>query len=638
MNLRRGLAISALLLLPACRAPKPPRGIVLITLDTTRADHLGCYGYRDGATPRLDGLASEGVLFADAMAAVPTTLASHATLFTGEYPPVHGVRYNGMFVLGPESVTVAELLREAGWRTAAVPAAYPVNATTGLDQGFEIYRDLYREADAKRLKLSAQRSAEDVANLGIAWLKTVEDRHFFLWLHFYDPHARYEPPFPFSARFRERPYDGEIAYVDSEVGRVLDALRDMGLGQDTAVVVVGDHGEGLYDHGEGTHGDLVYQSTLRVPLLVRTPGGGRGLVVHDPVSLVDVAPTILDLAGLAPRGSIDGTTLVPALRGDRPAARPIYFEALTGSLLYGWSPLEGIRRGAWKLIRSREPELFDLSRDPGELANLAATEAPRTADMIADLDADLARWSKVERAAASAAPLDREALTRLASLGYVGGDVTTGRRGGANPRELVHLESELLQLRDAMSDGDFPGALVAADDIVKADPTNRFALHESTVAYASMGDRAAARARAQRLVEIYPEYVAGVVLLGSLEIAAKRMDSAEAVFRKGLATTPHDPALLHPLSLALLGQGKDQQARAVVNEALAAPKAPPVFRVTLALCLARAGDAAGAERELNAAIAAGYGDRAALETEPMLAPLRAVPGYAAAMARIKGAS
>lgn len=625
---RIALVLLGLSLAVACDRSDAPRGIVLLTLDTTRADRLGCYGYAAAETPNLNEMANRGVLFKEAMASVPTTLASHSTMFTGEYPPVHGVRYNGMFRLAEDHRTVAEILRDAGWRTGAIPAAYPVHLGTGLEQGFEDYVDVEWQQGEGQVKATAERRADEVVDLGLRWLEKKDDRPFFLWLHFFDPHSPYDPPFPYGAKFRGRPYDGEIAFADFHYGRFLAALAERGLSKDVVVIVAGDHGEGLYDHGERMHQNLVYQSTLHVPLIAEGPGIERGKRIEEPVTLADIAPTLLDLANVPVPEGMQGRSLVPSLRGAEPERRSIYFESLTGSLVYGWSPLEGLRRGPWKYIRSSDPELYDLSADAGEAEDVAARESQIVADMGGELTSLLDAW--LEKAASpesSAASVSPEALAQLASLGYVGGAITTSRSDAAAPQAMVHLEGDLFLLRDLMLAGDHAGALVSAANVLTADPRNRFALHQAASAHEAMGNVPAAMPLVDRLIELYPEFTPGPLLKSEILAAKGNFIAAEKVLREGLEHAPGDPVLLHPLALSLLAEGRAQEALATAEEALAKPNAPPALIVVRAAAIAATGDAAGAESALREAISKGYDDAEVLRAEPLLAPLRALPGF-----------
>lgn len=642
-SLARWLGVAALVLgllsASACGGGQArPAGILLITLDTTRADHLGCYGDASAVTPNLDALAQQSVRFDQAMAAVPVTLPSHATMFTGLYPPTHGVRYNGMFRLGETSVTLAERLREAGFATGAVPAAYPVNAKSGLVQGFEIYKDLFSEPGAEKLSVDAMRSAADVVKVGLETIHAVASKPFFVWLHFFDAHHPYVPPFPYSAQFRDHPYDGEIAYVDEQLGELFAALKKDGLWDRIVVIVAGDHGEGLYQHGERLHSQLVYESTLRVPLLIKAPGASAGAVIREPVTLADLAPTILDLARLPVPSGLDGISLRESLNSGKAPLRPVYFESLAGSLAFGWSPIEGVRRGKWKVIRGKETELYDLDTDPQETNDLAGVDAPMASDLTALLDADLARWqASAAPATTTEAPVDAEALARLASLGYVGGTVSDSGRGGPNPKDLVHLESELLLLQDIMLARQFDRAMLAIPTILKADPGNRLALHDAAEASAGLGDFASAEKYAREVIKLYPEFFPAVVTLGRVEVAKKQYREAEKVFREGLSRFPDEPILLYSVALSLIAQGKPADAEPLVVKALSGKNPDPAFHVLQAVCLASASDFPGAKKQLEAAIAGGYPNVAGLRSEPLFAPLRGIPDFETIIAPKKGA-
>jgi len=621
----------ALAAAPSCVRPlPPPAGILLITLDTVRADHLGCYGDDKAATPNLDALAKEAVQFDQAMTAVPTTLPSHATMFTGQYPPVHGVRYNGMFKLGDASVTLAERFHDAGYLTGAVPASYPVYAKSGLAQGFDTYRDLFAEPGGERLGVEAERVASNVTRLGLETIRAANTRPFFVWLHYNDAHYAYKPPFPYSVKFREHPYDGEIAYIDAQLGELFQALRADGLWDRIAIVVVGDHGEGLYDHGEHMHSQLVYQTTLHVPLLVKSPGVKKGSRIAEPVTLADLAPTLLDLSGLPVPGGLDGISLRAALSGTEPPRRALYFETLAGALNFGWSPLEGMRRGKWKLTRETDPELYDLDKDPEEANNLYASEPAVAADLSALADQAITKWNaSATPAQAIAAPLDPAALARLASLGYLGGTVTTARRGGPSPRGLVHMESELLLLQDVMAQQLYTNALASAANILHEDPGNRFALNAATEASVGVRDFAGAKRFGHELLTRYPEFVPGAVTVGRIAVIEGDLKTAEAIFRSGLEKNPGEPVLVYSLALALVAEKRSAEARPLVEKALEEPGADPAIRVLLALCRAIAGDASGAKTDLGQALAEGYKDFESLRSEPLLAPLRKIQGFEA---------
>ena len=347
--------------------------VLLVTLDTTRADRLGCYGYDAAGTPTLDALAKQGIRFDDAVTVAPVTLPSHASILTGLAPHHHGVRNNGGFHLDPAHVTLAEILSDRGYQTAAFIAAFVLDARYGLDQGFDVYNDDVGLDSSNTIEAFArpiyERSATRVTSDAVSWLGTRDrNRPFFCWVHYFDPHKPYNTPAPFDKRFRNRPYDGEIAYMDNQIGRLVQALKWEGAWDNTLIVVVADHGEGLGDHDEATHAKLIYDSVMRVPLIMACPGlFKKSYVVDDVVvSVTDIFPTVLDLLGMEIPVNVDGLSLLAA-RSKKD--RTIYMENLATYLDNGWSPLYGLRRHHDKFILAPRPEYYRLGRDSDELKN-----------------------------------------------------------------------------------------------------------------------------------------------------------------------------------------------------------------------------------------------------------------------------
>ncbi|MBD3869170.1 MAG: sulfatase-like hydrolase/transferase [Acidobacteria bacterium] len=598
-------------------------GVLLITLDTTRADHLGCYGYEPIETPNLDRLASLGVLFEQAQTTVPVTLPAHSTMFTGQYPAVHGVRYNGMFKLGDGSVTVAERLGDAGWSTVGMPASYPLTTSTGVGQGFQVYRDLFEEVPEEEIGRDGERNAGAITDQAIEWLSGRSGNEpFFLWLHYWDAHTPYQPPYPFSSTYRDRPYDGEIAYMDQEIGRLMAYLEDQGLDREILILVAGDHGEGLFDHGEKMHANLVYQSTMQVPLIARAPDSSKGFRVSEPVSLVDIAPTILDYAGLDPGPQIQGVSLREALKGVEPEPRTIYFEALSGSLSFGWSPLEGLRRGRWKYIRSSGDELYDLEEDPREVTDLHSTNAIRTGEFGEELQAMLEAWAdSPDVAEATEVPLDPEELEMLASLGYVGGTLSRDSRGGVNPRDMIHLDSTIHSARAAQQAGQYAESLPLWELVLKEDPENRHALNLAVIAATHLSRFDQAQELGERLTARWPDFVPGHVAYGEAFAAADQFRKAADCFRNGLALHPDEDALAYRYSVALVASGQLELAERVSRTALDGGSGS-YYRILLAVSLAAQGRPQEGEAELRQAIADGYERKSVLREEPLLEPLR----------------
>ena len=394
------------------RGPAELPDILLISIDTLRADRLGCYGYAAGRTPNIDRLAAAGMSFDAAISPVPITLPSHASMLTGLIPPRHGVRLNEGHRLGDSVVTLAEVLGEHGYQTGAFIGGLPMKKVGGLGQGFDVYDDwlspqTFGDSDVVPRR---ERFAEEVFAAAEAWLKSADPaRPVFAFIHVYDPHAPYEKPMPGATA---PSYDGEIAHVDRELGAFFSSLRGIARSRESLTVLTSDHGEGLGEHGEKTHCVFVYEATLHVPLVFHWPGVIEVRRVEEEVGVIDVAPTILELAGLPGLSDVEGESLVGVMEQGGSEERVFYFESLLGSLKFGWAPLRGVRAGDIKYIAAPRPELYDLRADPHELSNLYAT---RTAEAI--------RWAErlltIGEGSRSTVESDRQTVRALESLGYV---------------------------------------------------------------------------------------------------------------------------------------------------------------------------------------------------------------------------
>lgn len=394
--------------------PRAGLNLLLVTIDTVRADHLGCYGRSNAQTASIDGLASSGVVFTRAFSHVPLTLPAHANILVGKTPPAHGVHDNGRFAVPEECLTLAEHLKASGYATGAFIGGYPLHSRFGLAQGFDVYDDRLSSMPGISREF-AERRASDVADAALKWLKG-RSSPWFAWVHLYDPHDPYAPPEPFLSRFKDAPYDGEVAYVDETVGRLLAFLRGAGLTENTVLVLVGDHGESLGQHGETTHGALAYNSTLWIPLIVKMPGW-RPARVDQVVTHVDIFPTICEALSLRQPAGLEGRTLIPAMRGQKLRPAPVYFECLSPYYGRGWAPIRGLIKDQMKFIESPIPELYDLGKDFDETANLAGTRS------LAQFREPLSRILEAEaaRKPESEIKIDTAAIDKLRSLGYVAG-------------------------------------------------------------------------------------------------------------------------------------------------------------------------------------------------------------------------
>jgi len=391
--------------------------VVVVTIDTLRADRLGCYGYTRIETPNLDKLASGGALFENAISQAPLTPPSHASIFTGTYPVVHKVRNTGGFVLNSKYTTIAEVLQQKGWDTAAFIGAAVLKKNFGLDQGFALYDDqMPREAGRDVSTEYPERSAAAVVDRALSWLGSRPGgKPFFLWVHVFDPHTPYNPPTPFREKYSGQPYDGEVAYTDQQLGRLFDAIDK----QNTLVVVLSDHGESLSEHGEYEHGVFLYDSTLRIAFLLSGPDIPKGLRVKQQVRSIDVLPTVLGLLGIKTPPEAQGVNLEPVFAGREVRTTYSYSETLFPKINLGWTELRAIRTKRWKYIRAPKPELYDLENDPGESTNVIGNFPKEAAELEARLKVVIGGDTgpeKVESQMTSQATMEQ-----LRSLGYVGG-------------------------------------------------------------------------------------------------------------------------------------------------------------------------------------------------------------------------
>ena len=516
-------------------APTPNRpNVLLITIDTTRADRLGCYGHTAANTPHLDSLATGGVRFDRAYAQVPLTLPSHTSLLTGAYPPETGLRINGGGRLGDDIPTIATVLKAKGYRTGAFVAAAVLSASFGLDRGFDHYDDNLPN-DSSLSGPVAERPGNLVCDAALAWLAESPDRLFFAWVHLFDAHHPYEPPQPYQAKCAD-PYDGEIAFADAQLGRLLDWLNAEGLRERTLVVVVGDHGEAFGEHEEKQHGLFVYDSTMRVPLLMSQPARlPAGRVVTPVVQLVDVVPTVFDLIGLETPSEASGQSLVAAVNSTEPiTGRSAYAETQYPYMCFGWAPLASLTTDRWKYIEAPRPELYDIQADPAETRNVIANYP----DDARKLSSQLTRMiSEMRFREAQAADLDADSVRQLQTLGYVGGAAQEGLDDPKNvrdPKDMVVVYLGLMRARHALQQHQYGDVVAMLEPLVSQSP-------ESDVLYAP---------------------------LGAAYLQLKRFEDARIAYEQSLRRVPNAPENLCGLGDALGGLGQLDQAALQYERAL----------------------------------------------------------------------
>jgi arylsulfatase A-like enzyme/Tfp pilus assembly protein PilF len=617
---------------------------VLVTLDTVRADRLPAYGGTGIATPVLDAIAREGVRFESAATTVPFTLPAHCSILTGLYPPRHGVRENVGFALGEGIPTLAERLGHAGYATAGFVSAFVLDRRWGIERGFETYYDDFDPRALAGANLaSAQRDGAQTVAAASAWLdRHPTDRPFFLWLHLYDAHDPYTPPEPFASRYPGRPYEAEIAYLDELVGRLRGALERRPRWDRTALVVTADHGEGLGEHREQYHGFFVYDSTVRVPLLVRLPGAAlAGRTVVTAASHVDVVPTFLELAGLPEEPGLDGRSLVALATAPPDPGRVVYSESLYPLLHYGWAPLRAARDAGRKYIEAPAPELYDLARDGAETRNLVDAQRRVAVELRRRLAALRERLEAAAGPAARPADLDEETLARLAALGYVAGQggVTVAEESAtprADPKNKVELHHAVMTAQSALGAGEraaarraLEAALAADGGILDAhqmlgtlaaeeerwdeaiaafrralalDAEHRASLFGLANAYRRLGRTAEALVGFERLLALAPHD--SKAALAAADLLTERGDGAAAIalLERAAAARDAPPILANQLGELLAGAGRSAEARAAFERALAGNPELPQPHFNLAVLAEEAGDLRGAIRHYEAAL------------------------------------
>jgi choline-sulfatase len=544
--------------------------VLLVTIDTLRADRLGAYGNRDGLTPTLDGIARAGVRYARAISHAPMTLPSHTAILTGLSPRRSGVRNNTTFRLDDRVPTIATFLKKAGYRTGAFVGAFVLDSRFGLAKDFDVYDDRLPHGDRASFHF-AERRGDAVVKAATDWIlgsnatnpdsrganpESRTQNPWFAWVHLFDPHAPYAAPPEF--RTGRTPYDAEVAYADAMLGRLFESLRSAGQLDRTLIVVTADHGESLGEHGETTHGLFAYESTIHVPMIVSGPGI-RPAVVPDAVAHVDVVPTILDLVGAAIPPNLEGRSLVDPI----PRDRPLYFEALDAYLTRGWAPLKGIIQNGWKYIDLPEAELYDLASDAGEAHNVIGP-----GDRTNGLQRALAALESGGDARAAAVPLDADAAVRLRSLGYVGG--TTARPSAPtvadDPKRLVALNEQFNSALTAFEEGRGQEALQGFADVLSARPD--FASARTSAATVLLSQR-----RANEAVRLLREAPASqrespqiLARLGAALRDAGDLGGAAAALEQARRLDDGNVDVLADLAVVYAAQGRTADARRLFDE------------------------------------------------------------------------
>jgi len=541
--------------LPEKTNSKPP-SLLVIGLDTTRADRLGCYGYSNASTPTIDALAEAGALFENVLAHAPLTLPTHASLFTGAFPPEHGIRDNGRTALPRELPTLAEALRDAGLKTGAFIAAFALDATFGLDRGFDVYRDELGPPDANGHE-PVQRRGEEVTDDAIAWLnKLGKDDAFFAFVHYYDPHAAYEAPADFQTTGDG--YDDELSYVDSQVKRLMGWLESTRRDSDTIVVLIADHGESLGEHGEPTHGALIYQSTQHVPWIITMPDAKwAGSKISERVQQVDFMPTMLSLYDIPKPSTVSGRSLLPLLDGESFGERAMYTESEYCSLNYGWAPLASIVRGKWKLIDAPTLELYDLEADPGELVNLAAERPDAVESLLAEL---LELRAGMQDRSGQTIESSSELSSALEALGYAGAQPSPASADGRNPVESIALLARYNEAVELGHSGKYSEMVPLLEEIVAECPGPIGFRSTLASGYLELDRAPEAIVLLEAVLAENPTYEPAHVYAGRAQLRLGDLDRALAHFRANLSQVPGSWRVQLPVAQILTVQEKHEEA------------------------------------------------------------------------------
>ncbi|HEY7161425.1 MAG TPA: sulfatase-like hydrolase/transferase, partial [Acidobacteriota bacterium] len=509
--------------------------LVLVTIDTLRADHLPAYGYSKIRTPNLDRLANESFVFEDVIAQVPMTLPSHTCILTGLLPPAHGVHDNAGFILDPKVNTLAETLKSNNYKTAAFISAFILDSQFGLDQGFDLYSDNFSLIKANVDSTHVSRRADETELEVEPWLRKNSDQKFFLWVHYYDPHDPYDPPEPYKTEYASAPYDGEIAYTDHVFGKLYDLLDELQLKEKTIVVMTGDHGEGLGDHKEQTHSIFIYNATQHVPLMIRLPKI-KPKRIKGVVSHIDLVPTILEWLGIQPDQKIQGKSLIPLIAGKDHSSRSAYSESIFPQLHYGFSPLKRITTEQYEYIDAPKPELYDSLNDPGELKNLINEKSEIAKALHKQLDEIL---KSSQSAAKQTQTMDPETEEKLRAMGYVGTIVAgTPETLKIDPKDKIDLLESISQAHQALTKKNFPLVVEMTTRILEQDPNIVDAHYLLASAYLSLNENEKALPEMMRIIQLKPDHSQTLYNLGFYYQLKGDLNEAEKWYLQLLKVVP----------------------------------------------------------------------------------------------------
>ena len=573
--------------------------ILLVTLDTTRADRIGCYGYAKARTPNLDFLASNGVRFSNAYCQVPLTLPSHCSILTGTYPIYHQVHNNGSYYLWHSQITLAEILKERGYETAAFVSSFTVDSRFGLDQGFEVYDDKFQEDEVIKT-FRSERRADRVFSSFSAWVDKNAEEKFLCWIHFYDPHLPYDPPSPFREEFSDRLYDGEIAYMDLYVGKAIEKLRERNILDKTLIILAGDHGEALGEKGELDHGIFIYDNTLKVPFILYSEKNlPAGITISLRVRLIDIMPTILEMLEIPIHKEIQGTSLIKYMEGRKRDDLPSYIETYLPREDYNWSELIGLIDSDWKYIQAPKEELYNLKRDPAEEKNVIDKEKKVASEMKEKLKSMIKDYSSGIEARKKKLILEEQ--EKLRSLGYLGTayseDVSRGDL--PDPKDKIDDFHIVFQAKMYEFQRNYQKAIECYDKIISLEPRlpmnyyylaliymkmNKFnkavqvlkkgienipdacvLFSRLGIAYVKLGKLKEALEANQAALRINPNYFGALISAGWIKSQLGKQKEALEYYQKALKIEPENRFLQIDYAQAIAASGRVDEALEVYN-------------------------------------------------------------------------
>jgi arylsulfatase A-like enzyme/Flp pilus assembly protein TadD len=557
---------------------------------------LSAYGFLRPTTPNIDAVAREGVMFKNVHTPVPMTLPAHVSMLTGTLPPTHGLRDNLLNRLPDASLTLAEMLKPRGFTTGAIVSTFVLDRRFGTSQGFDTYDDRFQAVH--KIGDLSERKGDETTRLARDWLDEHKKQPFFLFVHFYDPHEPYEPPEPFASKWSGHPYEGEVAFADYCVGQVLEKLRQLGLYDDTLIVITGDHGEMLGEHGELNHGFFIYEGALRVPLVMRVPRApAASRQVDAPVSLIDIAPTIVSLVGAPVPKEVQGVDLSPWLTGRGAGGggggRPLYAETVTPTRYYGASSLLGVIMDGWKYIETTRPELYDLRSDPAEAVNLLEREPARADALSRILVGILAAAGRAPGPAPEPAALDEASRQRLAALGYLGrgGDISSRGfdRSKEDAKDLIAFFRKDQRLNKLVEDKKYPEARALCEEMLRQRPGFADCHLQMSKIAAAEGNLDAALTAARKAVTVGPKNEGAHVQLAALLKQRGDVDGAIAQLRQALTLEPNAPDTRMLLGRALAERGRLDEAASLLGSAATVQPESAAAATQLGFVLAKQG-------------------------------------------------